>query len=119
MTTLTADDLCVIDPAELLRLATAEDKRRRGHYPDAVLDAVRTLTGNPPMPYLAPARQQVKRTLGTLPRGKVLGHRDPTADAAIRRHLTRKAWRDALAANLPDTIPVRAIDNLAILCAHQ
>lgn len=117
--TLTAHDLCTVDPDELLRRALADQKRRREHFPDIVLDAVRTLTGASPMPYLAPARKQMKRTLGSLPQGRVLAHRDPTADSAIRAHLTRKAWRDALAQNLPDTVPARAIDNLAILCTHQ
>lgn len=117
--TLTTDELCTFDPDELLRLAIAEQKRRREHFPDVVLDAVRTLTSSQPMPYLAPARKQAKRTLGALPQGRVTRHRDPTADAAIRAHLTRKAWRDALATHLPDTVPARAIDNLAILCAHQ
>lgn len=117
MLTLTADDLCVIDPDELLRLAVAEN--HRDHFPDAVLDAVRALTGHPPMPYLAPARKQVKRVLGRHPRGRVTAHRDPTGNTAVHAVTTRRVWRAALAQNLPDTIPARAIDNLAILCAHQ
>ena len=116
--TLTADTLSTLTDDQLRRMIAAWRGKHRDHYPDAVLDAVRDLTGQPPMPFLSPARKQAKQALRRIPWGRVTSHRDPTADAALASLIRRRAWRAALAQHLPDTVPARALDNLAILCAQ-
>lgn len=104
---------------DLLRAVRAWSRSSAGRdrYPDPVLDAVRALTGMDPMPMLAPARKAARAELRTTRWDRVTNHRDPTGNLAVRRRVTWQAWRRALAENLPETVPARALDNLATLCA--